>query len=64
MKIKLFILLAIVFTLNACQNTPAKYIAKKGMIYGTYYSIKYEHPEGKDIQQEIDKELQRQAQIF
>lgn len=64
MKLKIFILLAIFFTLNACKNTPSKYIANSGMIYGTYYSIKYEHPEGNDIQQEIDIELQRQAQIF
>ena len=64
MKIKIFIFLAIVFVLNACKTTPSKYIANLGMIYGTYYSIKYEHPQGNDIQQEIDKELFRQAQIF
>lgn len=64
MKIKIFIFLAIVFSLNACQNSSSKYIANQGMIYGTYYRIKYEHPQGTDFQQEIDEELQRQSLIF
>ncbi len=64
MRIRIFIFLAIAFTINACTETQSKFIANQGMIYGTYYRIKYEHPEGKDIQQEIDKELQRQSLIF
>lgn len=64
MKLKVFLFLSIVFVLAACTKTPSKYIANNGTIYGTYYNIKYEHPTGKDIQQEIDEELQRQSLIF
>lgn len=64
MKLKLFILLLVAMAFNACTSEPAKYITNSGMIFGTYYSIKYEHPEGKDIQAEIDAELQRQSHIF
>lgn len=64
MKIKLLLLLSIAIALQACENSPSKYIANQGLIYGTYYSIKYEHPEGKDIQNEIDDELGRLSKIF
>lgn len=64
MKIKIFIVVAILFTLNACKNTPAKYVSNKGMVYGTYYSIKYNSPTGADFQQEIKEELNRQTLIF
>jgi len=64
MKPNIYLFLIAIITITACQNSPSKYIANQGMIYGTYYSIKYEHPNGKDIQQKIDKELQRQNLIF
>lgn len=64
MKIKIFLVLAIAILIQACQNSPSKYIANQGLIFGTYYSIKYEHPEGKDIQNEIDDELKRLTNIF
>ncbi len=34
------------------------------MVYGTYYSIKYESPEGKDLQEDINEELERLNLIF
>jgi thiamine biosynthesis lipoprotein len=64
MKIKIFLLVVVFFSLNACQNTRSKYITNNGMIYGTYYNIKYKSPEGKDFQQEISEELNRLSLIF
>lgn len=32
-----------------------EYSRNAGSIYGTYYSIVYQHPEGKDLQKEIDE---------
>jgi len=34
------------------------------MVFGTYYSIKYESPNGEDLQQEINEELDRYTWIF
>lgn len=64
MKIKIVLFIVLAFVFNACSNSKAEYILNQGMIYGTYFKIKYEHPEGKDIQQEIEAELQRQTMIF
>lgn len=64
MRTNIAILFFLTLALVACQTTPAKYIANQGMIYGTMYSIKYEHPEGKDIQEDINTELQRLSKIF
>lgn len=52
------------FGLYSCQNTTSKYVANQGMIYGTYYSIKYESVDGSDLQEDIDKELARLSKIF
>ncbi|MDB4583075.1 FAD:protein FMN transferase [Draconibacterium sp.] len=64
MKQHLLFMLFVVFTFGACKDTPSKYIFNKGMVFGTYYSIKYESPDGKDIQQEINEELNKYTQIF
>lgn len=64
MKTKIFLLLLVSFGLVACQTSPSKYIVNNGMIFGTYYGIKYEHPEGKDIHKEIEDELKRLSNIF
>ncbi len=64
MKPRLFFFFTISVIFAACQDTNSEYITNSGMIYGTYYSIKYESPTGKDFQQEIDNELQRQTLIF
>jgi len=64
MKLRLLFVLTVFFTLNACQDLPSKYIFNKGMVFGTYYSIKYESPNGEDLQQEITKELDKYTQIF
>ncbi len=34
------------------------------MVYGTYYNIKYESPEGKDLKEDIDLELAKYVEIF
>ncbi|MDX9748401.1 MAG: FAD:protein FMN transferase [Paludibacter sp.] len=34
-----------------------EYSRNSGNIYGTYYSIVYQHPEGKDLQKEIDEKF-------
>lgn len=61
---KILLLLLITLAFVNCQKKPSKYITNQGMIYGTYYSIKYEHPNGTDIHPEIDAELKRQSNIF
>ncbi|QIA08870.1 FAD:protein FMN transferase [Draconibacterium halophilum] len=61
-RILLFIVL--IFTLQACNPGASKYIANNGAIYGTYYSIKYESPDGNNLQTDIDEELQRLSHIF
>ncbi len=50
--------------LAACSNPTSKYILNNGNVYGTYYNIKYESPEGKDLKEEIDAELNRLTLIF
>jgi len=64
MKAKLIVFLVIIVAITACNNTPSKYIANNGMVYGTYYSIKYNSPDGTDFQEEITQELNRQTLIF
>lgn len=65
MKTSLFRMVLLLFVLlSACTPSKQRYITNTGMIYGTYYNIKYQHPEGKDLHQEIDKELQRLSHIF
>ena len=64
MKTNILILILLAVSFVTCENTPSKYIANSGMIYGTYYSIKYESPNGEDFQQEINEELKRQSLIF
>lgn len=52
----LFILTIISSIFVSCQ-TPKKqppYISNQGKAQGTYYSATYQHPEGKDLQAEID----------
>ncbi len=34
------------------------------MVYGTYYNIKYESPEGKDLKEDINLELAKYVEIF
>ncbi|MCK3684334.1 FAD:protein FMN transferase [Maribellus sp. YY47] len=64
MKIRISILVAALFFMAACQQPVAKYIANNGTVYGTYYSIKYESPDGSDLQEKIDEEFHRLTLIF
>lgn len=42
------------FTACRPKAEPADYSRNNGKIYGTFYNIVYQHPEGKDLQAEID----------
>lgn len=64
MKTIALLILIAVFTLSACENSPAKYIYNKGFIYGTMYSVVYKSPNGVDFQDEINKEFQKYTMIF
>lgn len=64
MKQKLFFFLVILLVFAGCQNTPSKYIYNKGFVYGTMYSIIYESPDGKDLQEEITKKFREYTLIF
>ena len=48
----------------SCSQPVRNYIANNGTVYGTYYNIKYESPDGKDLKDSIDKELERYTMIF
>lgn len=60
----LFLIAGIVILFSSCKNTTSSYIANSGMVFGTYYNIKYESPDGKDLQVEIDLELKKYTKIF
>jgi len=64
MKLRIFFPAFVFVIFSGCQNSPSKYIFNKGMVYGTYYSIKYESPDGTDLQQEINSELKKYKLIF
>lgn len=64
MKIKIFITIALLLSLNACKNEPSKYIYNKGFVYGTMYSITYQSPKGIDLQKEIDEQFNKYNLIF
>ncbi len=64
MKQKLVISILVFFGLNACTNSPAKYIYNKGMAYGTTYTITYESPNGNDFQEDITKKFEEYTLMF
>ena len=64
MKLSTVFILGIFLILVACSNDPSKYIVNTGTVYGTYYNIKYESPDGKDLHQDIDKEFAKYTLIF
>ena len=55
---QLIIILSIVFSLTSCQKEK-KYISNEGLIYGTIYHISYESPNGKNLQKEIEFEMNK-----
>lgn len=64
MKISSVFITGLLLILASCSNIPAKYITNSGTVYGTIYSIKYESPDGKDLQTEIDEEFRKYTLIF
>jgi len=64
MKLNLVFSIIILFGLNACTNSPSKYIYNKGLVYGTSYSITYESPNGKDFQEEITEQFKEYTLMF
>jgi len=60
MRIKLTFTVLLSFILLACQFNPAKkqeYIKISGRIHGTYYHATYLHPEGKNLQAEMEAKM-------
>lgn len=60
MRNKVFFLILLSCILLSCQHNTAKkaeYIKNSGRIHGTYYHATYLHPEGKDLQAEIEKKM-------
>lgn len=64
MKYQLFFLFVIFLTFNSCNKSSSKYIYNKGFIYGTVYSIIYESPDGKDLQEEITEKFREYTMVF
>lgn len=58
MKFKFIIFAVVLFLAGACNNG-SNYITNHGFIYGTLYSIKYQSPNGKDLQVGIEEEMQK-----
>jgi FAD:protein FMN transferase len=52
----LIFFVALIFILHSCKS-PDAYIYNDGPVYGTYYHIVYESPEGKDFHEEIKVKL-------
>jgi len=52
---KKFVLFFVPFILLSCQKqvSDKEYIHNTGKIYGTFYNIIYQHPEGKDLHEQI-----------
>lgn len=54
------ILTALVLILfSSCQPAKKEYQSNTGLIFGTYYHTTYQHPDGVDLQESIEAELQR-----
>ena len=61
---KYLISIFLILGLAACQNAPSKYIYNQGFVYGTMYSIIYESPRGKDLQDEITEKFKEYTMVF
>jgi thiamine biosynthesis lipoprotein len=64
MQVSFRLLLLFFWAFSACSSPQKKYIHNNGMVYGTYYNIKYQSPNGTDLQDEINNELKRLTNIF
>lgn len=58
MRVQFVFTAVIVFFITSC-NFKSSYITNQGFIYGTIYTIKYESPEGKDMQAGIEAEMNK-----
>ncbi|HKK80780.1 MAG TPA: FAD:protein FMN transferase, partial [Prolixibacteraceae bacterium] len=61
---KIFLLLVISFLLNSCQDQNAQYIKNSGLIFGTYYQLTYESPDGEDFHPELKSLLNQLDNSF
>ncbi|QGY45296.1 FAD:protein FMN transferase [Maribellus comscasis] len=59
-----FITGLLILALGACQHSPSKYVYNEGFVYGTIYHFVYESPQGKDLQEEIQKKLSEYNSMF
>jgi thiamine biosynthesis lipoprotein len=50
---KIFVFLSIVILFNSCHTQNAQYIKNSGLIFGTYYQLTYESPNGEDLHAEV-----------
>ncbi|MGC3978851.1 MAG: FAD:protein FMN transferase [Paludibacteraceae bacterium] len=57
MKLKYF-LISIAFIFVQCKPAKSKYVFNEGSVFGTYYHITYDMPEGKDRKPEIEKRFE------
>ncbi|WP_297091274.1 FAD:protein FMN transferase [uncultured Draconibacterium sp.] len=64
MRLQILFFIILLSVLSGCNSSKQKYVANNGMIYGTYYSVKYESANGSDLGPEIDRELKRLSRIF
>ncbi|MEA4936873.1 MAG: FAD:protein FMN transferase [Paludibacter sp.] len=57
---QLFYSVFFVLILSSCTKSPQQeiaYVKNSGKIHGTFYHATYQHPEGKDLQPEIEKKM-------
>ncbi|HBL75711.1 MAG: thiamine biosynthesis protein ApbE [Bacteroidetes bacterium GWF2_42_66] len=59
MRIHLLIIAVFLVFACSCNQKKSSYITDQGFMYGTVYTVKYESPDGKDLQTEIETEMNR-----
>jgi thiamine biosynthesis lipoprotein len=60
----IFAFLFILTLFSSCQSPNAQYLKNSGLIFGTYYQLTYESPNGEDLHAEVKDLLKRLDQSF
>ena len=58
-RVTLFFLLLAIFFLVFYPSKKQKYTHNQGKIFGTYYSVIYQQPEGEDLHEQIKQQLDK-----
>lgn len=64
MRTSYFVFAVALFLAASCSQPESTYITNNGNVYGTYYNIKYESPDGSDLKVEVDQMFEKYTLIF